>query len=366
CWCTHLRPEYVRKCCQTSLSDLRLPYVDLYLIHWPVAFHVCLRIIFPLDELKHSDVNFPKASNGQDFLVDDVPLLDTWKAMESLVDEGMVKAIGLSNFNRRQIDTIMNGACIKPVNLQIEINANFPNTKLVKYAQASGLTVTAYAPLGSPSAAVWQDLIQGDKTNLLTASWVREIAERHNKTSAQILLRYLLQRNIIVIPKSSNPKRIVENSKIFDFTLTDDEMQVLNTSGLNERQFKFPGWARWLSGWSANLLTGKSVVRTRPLHLDFPCLGLGHLSVFQPSCFLRVAWQLDTERAVSPKHCDSFLCLQLSDFATSDQHTRLRNWERTLPTQETWKDLVNNLVQLKDSLPANRTRDCITTAPSSI
>ncbi|TGZ71674.1 hypothetical protein CRM22_002509 [Opisthorchis felineus] len=228
CWCTHLRPEYVRKCCQMSLSDLRLPYVDLYLIHWPVAF-------------QHSDVSFPRASNGHDFLLDDVPLLDTWKAMENLVDDGMVRAIGLSNFNRRQIDTIMNGARIKPVNLQIEINANFPNTKLVEYAQASGLTVTAYAPLGSPSAAVWKDVIQGDKTNLLTASWVREIAERHNKTSAQILLRYLLQRNIIVIPKSSNPKRIVENSKIFDFILTDDEMQVLNTSGLNERQFKFPG-----------------------------------------------------------------------------------------------------------------------------
>ncbi|KER19237.1 hypothetical protein T265_15607, partial [Opisthorchis viverrini] len=161
CWCTHLRPEYVRDCCQTSLSDLRLLYVDLYLIHWPVAFQVCMRIIFPLAELKHSDVSFPMASNGQDFLVDDVPLLDTWKAMESLVDEGMVRAIGLSNFNRRQIDKIMNGARIKPVNLQIEINANFPNTKLVEYAQASGLTVTAYAPLGSPSAAVWQDLIQG-------------------------------------------------------------------------------------------------------------------------------------------------------------------------------------------------------------
>ncbi|TGZ71673.1 hypothetical protein CRM22_002509 [Opisthorchis felineus] len=148
CWCTHLRPEYVRKCCQMSLSDLRLPYVDLYLIHWPVAF-------------QHSDVSFPRASNGHDFLLDDVPLLDTWKAMENLVDDGMVRAIGLSNFNRRQIDTIMNGARIKPVNLQIEINANFPNTKLVEYAQASGLTVTAYAPLGSPSAAVWKDVIQG-------------------------------------------------------------------------------------------------------------------------------------------------------------------------------------------------------------
>ncbi|GAA55842.1 aldehyde reductase [Clonorchis sinensis] len=226
---------------EESMKKLNIQREDIFITTKVISVFLCLRIIFPLDELKHSDVNFPKASNGQDFLVDDVPLLDTWKAMESLVDEGMVKAIGLSNFNRRQIDTIMNGACIKLVNLQIEINANFPNTKLVKYAQASGLTVTAYAPLGSPSAAVWQDLIQGDKTNLLTASWVREIAERHNKTSAQILLRYLLQRNIIVIPKSSNPKRIVENSKIFDFTLTDDEMQVLNTSGLNERQFKFPG-----------------------------------------------------------------------------------------------------------------------------
>ncbi|GAA55843.1 aldose reductase [Clonorchis sinensis] len=76
-----------------------------------------------------------------------------WKAMEQLVDEGLVKSIGLSNFNRRQIDMIMKGARIKPVNLQIEIHCNFTNTKLVEYAQSLGLTVTAYAPLGSPGAS---------------------------------------------------------------------------------------------------------------------------------------------------------------------------------------------------------------------
>ncbi|TGZ71671.1 hypothetical protein CRM22_002508 [Opisthorchis felineus] len=221
CWCTYLRPELVKKGCQKSLTDLKLSYLDLYLIHWPVA-------------LQPGDANFPRAVNGQDLLIDDVPLLDTWRAMEQLVDEGLVKSIGLSNFNRRQIDMIMKGARIKPVNLQVEIHCNFTNTKLVEYAQAIGLTVTAYAPLGSPGASPGQ-------VDLLTAPWVCSIAERHNKTPAQVLLRYLLQRNIIVIPKSTTPKRILENSKIFDFTLSKDEMHVLHTSGVNERQFKLLG-----------------------------------------------------------------------------------------------------------------------------
>ncbi|VDP84121.1 unnamed protein product [Echinostoma caproni] len=122
-WPTHVRPENVRKSCEQSLKDLQLSYLDLFLVHWPVAFQVgCQHVI---------------------------NVLFTSQAMEKLVDDGLVKSIGLSNFNKRQIDFIMANSRIKPVNLQIEAHANFPNEKLVRYAQSKGLTVSAYAPLGS-------------------------------------------------------------------------------------------------------------------------------------------------------------------------------------------------------------------------
>ncbi|THD22614.1 Aldo-keto reductase [Fasciola hepatica] len=216
-WCTYFRPELVRKCCETTLKDLQLSYVDLYLIHWPVA-------------LKPGDINFPKSGDGETLELDHPPLAETWKAMEKLVDDKLVRSIGISNFNKRQIDMILGMCRIKPVNLQVEIHANFPNTKLVEYAQSKGLTVTAYAPLGSPGASPGE-------VDLLTAPWVCEIADRHQRTTSQILLRYLLQRNIVVIPKSVTPSRIVENSKIFDFKLSDEEMRLLNTRGVNKRQF---------------------------------------------------------------------------------------------------------------------------------
>ncbi|CAL8075181.1 unnamed protein product [Calicophoron daubneyi] len=212
-WCTFHQPELVRKCCEKSLSDLRLSHLDLYLIHWPFAMQ---------DSHGH-----PNSSHSPS-------LADTWKAMERLVDDGLVRSIGVSNFNRRQIDGILNICRIKPVNLQIEIHANFPNTKLVEYAQSKGLVVTAYSPLGSPAAAP-------GRTNLLTQPWVISVAKNHNKTPAQVLLRWLLQRRIVVIPKSVTPSRILENSKIFDFTLSSDEMKVMSTSGLNERQIRFSG-----------------------------------------------------------------------------------------------------------------------------
>lgn len=220
CWCTHLHPDRVRICCERSLKALKLQYLDLYLAHWPVAFK-------PAEEL------FPMMPDGKHFDVDKVCIVDTWKAMEKLVDDGLVKSIGISNYNRRQIDTIMKHCRIKPVNLQVEIHANFPNTKLVEYAQSLGLTVTAYAPLGSPGA------LPG-ATNLLTEQWVTDIAKRHNKTPAQVLIRYLLQRKLVVIPKSVTQKRIVENSDVFDFNLSEEEMNNLGSKGQNKRRFLIP------------------------------------------------------------------------------------------------------------------------------
>ncbi|KAG5445793.1 Aldose reductase [Clonorchis sinensis] len=218
-WCTHFRPELVQKCCEQSLSDLGLHYIDLYLMHSPMAFQPGASL-------------FPVGPDGVTIAIDKVPLNDTWKAMENLVDVGLVKSIGLSNFNKHQIVRILTECRIKPINLQIEAHVNFPNSELVSYAQSLGITVTAYAPLGSPGG------FRG-KTNLLNEKWISDIAVRKGKTNAQVLLRYLIQRGLIVIPKSVKPERIKENAQVFDFELTPKEMNLLNTMGLNERQFRF-------------------------------------------------------------------------------------------------------------------------------
>lgn len=216
-WCTHMRPEEAKKSVEKTLSDLQLEYVDLYLIHYPVAFQPSTNF-------------YPKNQDGS-VEYDDVSHEKLWKTLEKFVDEGKIKSLGLSNFNSRQIANILKICRIKPVNLQVEIHANFPNSKLVDYCKSVGLSVTAYAPLGSPAA------VPG-ATNLLTEKWVCEIAQKHKKTPAQVLIRYLIQRGLIVVPKSVTPARIVENMQVFDFQLTDEEMQIMNTSGLNQRQFK--------------------------------------------------------------------------------------------------------------------------------
>ncbi|VDP85282.1 unnamed protein product [Echinostoma caproni] len=127
-WSTFFRPDLVEKCCLESLHNLKLTYLDLYLMHSPMALQVSLVSYRP--------------NNAK------VKVL-LW-AMESLVDKGLVKCIGLSNFNRRQINEIWHHSRIKPTNLQIEAHANFTNTELVAYVQFLGMSVTAYAPLGSP------------------------------------------------------------------------------------------------------------------------------------------------------------------------------------------------------------------------
>ncbi|CAL8068698.1 unnamed protein product [Calicophoron daubneyi] len=220
-WFTHLHPEMVRKSCEETLKNLRLDYLDLLLFHWPTAF-------------KLSDSGFSIDGSATKYEVDLVPLKETWEAMEQLVGNGLVKSIGLSNFNKRQIDEILKNCTIKPAVLQIEMHANFPNSKLVEYAQSLGLIVTSYGPLGSPG-------IFPIKGNLIGQPWVKKIAEDHGRTASQVLLRYLIQRGAVVIPKASSRERIIENTRIFDFALTAEEMDTMDRSGTNERLFKLPG-----------------------------------------------------------------------------------------------------------------------------
>ncbi|VDN44496.1 unnamed protein product, partial [Gongylonema pulchrum] len=131
----------------------------------------------------------------------------------------------MSNFNENQIERVYRCAEIKPHNLQIEIHAYMQQAKLCDYCKANNITVTAYAPIGSPGRKAFNPNGYWPEGEPLKDPVISEIAKRHNKTPAQVLLRNLIQRGISVIPKSINAEHIQENINIFDFKLTDDEMK---------------------------------------------------------------------------------------------------------------------------------------------
>jgi len=224
-----MTPERVEYFLKKSLADLKLDYVDLYLVHSPMGYQYI------------SDTELTPMKDGQLLLDNETDLEAIWKALEAQVDAGLTKSIGVSNYNIAQLERIVKMARIPPANIQVELHAYFQQKPLQEACKRLNVKLCAYAPLGSPGrkALFEKRGIKFEELGLLQDPVVNEIATKHNKTASQILLRFLVQQDIIVIPKSTNPNRLRQNLEIFDFQLSTEDMSALQKldKGLEGRSF---------------------------------------------------------------------------------------------------------------------------------
>ncbi|CAN2391446.1 aldo-keto reductase family 1 [Pristimantis euphronides] len=216
-WSTFHSPDRVRPALEKSMKDLQLDYMDLFIIHSPI-------------ELKPGDDLFPTDENGK-LIYHNTDIRDTWKALEECKDAGLVRSIGVSNFNKRQIELILNYTELKykPVCNQVECHIYLSQCKLLEFLKSHDIVLVAYCVLGSSRDEKWTDQ---NSPVLLEDPVLNCIAEKVVRTPAQVAMRYLLQKGVVVLAKSFTPARIRQNFQVFDFHLNADEMKTLD--GLNK------------------------------------------------------------------------------------------------------------------------------------
>lgn len=230
-----LRKEHVKHFLDLSLKNLQLDYVDLYLVHHPIGCqYVSDDKIYPFND-KHELLIDPTTD-----------LVEVWKKMEEMVDLGLTKSIGVSNYSYEQVQRTLNACRIKPVTNQVECHAYLQQRQLFDFCKKHGITITAWGPIGTPGMAVLKEKLMGVKTNvpvLLDDPVIKQISEKYKRTPAQILLRFLLQHEMIVIPKSVKPNRIKENFDVFDFQLSAQDIATIEGLERNGRMGEF-GWTK--------------------------------------------------------------------------------------------------------------------------
>jgi D-xylose reductase len=232
-WNTNHAPQHVRPACERSLRDLGLDYLDLYLIHFPIALeYVPPDLRYPAGWFVDPDAAEPRMKPAR------VPIADTWRAMEELVSAGLVRNIGVCNFGVSLLRDLLSYAEIRPAVLQVEMHPYLTQEKLVRFCGEQEIAVTAFSPLGA--ASYFQIGMATQDEAVLDQPVVREAAARHKRSPAQIVLRWGVQRGTAVIPKTSRRERLAENLAIFDFELSRDEMNAISSLDRN-RRFNDPG-----------------------------------------------------------------------------------------------------------------------------
>jgi D-xylose reductase len=232
-WNTYHAPEHVKPALEKILSDLGLDYLDSFLIHFPIA-----QAFVPFEERYPPEWLYDPEANQPAMKLSHVPLSDTWGAMEDLVHQGLVKRIGVCNYNSGLLHDLMSYSTIKPAEFQIESHPYLIQESLIRLAKSYGMAVTAFSPFGALSY-IELDMADADES-VLAQNVITEAAESHRKTAAQIVLRWGLQRGCSVITKTTKPERLQENLQVFDFALTEAEMTAISALNKN-RRFNDPG-----------------------------------------------------------------------------------------------------------------------------
>ncbi|KAK9812757.1 hypothetical protein WJX72_003137 [[Myrmecia] bisecta] len=198
-WNTDHATARVRQACLKSLKELQLDFLDLYLMHWPVSGN-----------------RGPTVEPG---------IRETWEAMQSLVDEGFVRSIGVSNFSIKKMQDILAYTRLPLSVCQVEIHPYHRNDQLIAWCRSQGVHVTAYSPLGSPDSAT---MFKREAPVLLQDPVLARIAASLGKSPAQVLIRWALQHGTSVLPKSTSPARIQANLEVFDWHMPADDFAELS------------------------------------------------------------------------------------------------------------------------------------------
>ncbi|QDT52913.1 putative oxidoreductase YtbE [Caulifigura coniformis] len=232
-WNTYHAREHVRPACERTLRDLGVDYLDLYLIHFPIALrYVPFEERYPPEWLFDPQAEKPRMEFAR------VSISETWHAMEDLVRAGLVRNIGICNFNTSLLRDLLNVATIRPAMLQVEMHPSLTQEKLLRFCREEGIGVTAFSPFG-PASYVSIGMAKPEDS-LFTRPAVQAAAKRTGRSPAQVLLRWGVQRGTAVVPMTSRPERLLENLSVGDFELTAEEMSAIGA--LNEnRRFNDPG-----------------------------------------------------------------------------------------------------------------------------
>lgn len=207
-WNDSHREEDVRPALEKTLSDLQLDYLDLYLMHWPIAFK--------------KGVHFPKDNDGF-YTLEEVPLGETWKAMQAAQEGGLTRHIGTSNFSAQKLQHLKDIGGQGPEMNQVELHPYLQQDSLLKFCKENGIHMTAYSPLGSMDRHSSMKK-EGEPIPLENETILR-IAREKGISPAQVLISWQLHRGISVIPKSTNPKRLQQNFEAQEVSLSEDDLK---------------------------------------------------------------------------------------------------------------------------------------------